>query len=179
MLTMDLQEEYRKFLGWQCRLRKLSMRELEGRPTPGMSAGIHSVRGGDEQARLNFLILHGDSADRTAEFRHIVRKTQDPAQWLKNGLRILAERHYQDSEAFQDSLTALFALDSAVAAALLEAGQCRLKFVERSVEYSFEFDVKALEQDSESFQATYWHNHLFNPTLPGAVQILEFSPRLQ
>ena len=175
---MELQDEYQRFLGWQCRLRKLSMRELDGRPTPGMSAGIHSVRGGDEQARFNFLILHRDSADRTAEFRHIVRKTQDPAQWRKNGLRILAERYYQDSQAFQDKLTALFALDSGIAEALLEAGACHLKFAENSVAHAFDFDVRALARDSEAFQATYWHNHLFNPALPGAVKVLEFSPRL-
>ncbi len=175
---MDLHSEYQKFIGWQCRLRKRSMRELDGRPTEGMTAGIYSVAGGDEQSRLNFLILHEDSADRTAEFRNIVRKSRDPSQWRKNGLTILAERHYQTDQGFRNSLTALFALDSAVAAALLEAGQCRLKFAESTIEHSFEFDVAALSKDSEAFQATYWHNHLFNPTLPGNVQILEFSPRL-
>ena len=85
---MDLHSEYQKFIGWQCRLRKRSMRELDGRPTEGMTAGIYSVAGGDEQSRLNFLILHEDSADRTAEFRNIVRKSRDPSQWRKNGLTI-------------------------------------------------------------------------------------------
>ena len=154
------------------------MRELGGRPTLGMSAGIHSIRGGDEQARLSFLILHRDTADRTAEFRHIVRKTPDSSQWRNNGLRILAERHYQDSDEFRQELTALFALDSAVADALLSAGACRLKFAESTVGHEFDFDVRSLAQDSEAFQATYWHNHLFNPTLPGGVQVLEFNPRL-
>ena len=172
------QDEYQKFIGWQCRLRKRSMRELEGRPTEGMTAGIYSVSGGEEQSRLNFLILHQDSADRTAEFRNIVRKSQDPSQWRKNGLRILSERHYQTDQGFRDGLTALFALDSAVAAALVEAGQCRLKFAENTIEHSFDFGVTVLPQNSEPYQATYWHNHLFNPALPGNVQILEFSPRL-
>ena len=92
---MSTQQDYDDFIAWQCRLRKYSMRELGGRPTAGMSAGIHSVNGGDEQARLSFLILHRDTDARTREFAHIVRKTQDPTQWIKNGLRILAERHYQ------------------------------------------------------------------------------------
>lgn len=175
---MDLHSDYHGFLGWQCRLRKRSMRELEGRPTPGMTAGVHSVSGGEEQSRLNFLILHRDAADRTAEFRHIVRKTPDPSQWRKNGLRILCELHYQHQDEFRENLTALFALDSALAAALLEAGQCRLKFAESSVEHGFDFDVRALSRDDEAFQATYWHNHLFNAALPGGVQVLEFSPRL-
>ena len=29
------------------------------------------------------------------------------------------------------------------------------------------------------YQATYWHNRLFNPTLPGKVQVLGFVPRLE
>jgi len=175
---MDKTEEYLDFMRWQCRLRKSSMRELGGRPTPGMSAGIHSVSGSDEQARINFLILRDEPAARTAEFRHIVRKTQDPTEWVKNGLRILAELHYHESDRFDNRLTALFGLDSAIADALLGAGACHLKFAEKSIDYGFDFDVEALAEDDERFQATYWHNRLFNPTLPGKVRILGFTPRL-
>ena len=175
---MDLAKQYQRFISWQCRLRKLSMRELNGRPTPGMSAGIFSISGGDEQCRLSFMIVKRDSRERTQEFRHIVRKSRDPSEWQKNGLRILAEWHYQRDDEFDNELTALFNLDSAVAAALLEAGQCHLKFAEDSIDFAFDFDVQALAEDSDRFQATYWHNHLFNPTLPGVVQVLEFKPRL-
>ena len=138
---MQTEQDYDAFIAWQCRLRKHSMRELDGRPTAGMSAGIHSVDGGDEQARLNFLIVHRDPAERTAEFSHIVRKTQDPAQWIKNGLRILAERHYQDAEPFDRRLTALFSLESSVADALQKAGACHLGFSEKSISHAFDFDV--------------------------------------
>ncbi|MDJ0776953.1 MAG: hypothetical protein QNJ16_21940 [Rhodobacter sp.] len=175
---MTSTQDYDDFIAWQCRLRKHSMRELGGRPTTGMSAGIHSVNGGDEQARLSFLILHRDPAERTAEFSHIVRKTQDPTQWIKNGLRILAERHYQDAEPFDRRLTALFSLDSSVAYALLKAGACHLKFSEKSIGHAFDFDVESLDRDDPLFAATYWHNHLFNPTLPGQVRVLAFTPRL-
>ena len=176
---MSDSETYSKFIGWQCRLRKQSMRELEGRPSPGMSAGVHSISGGDEQCRINFLILREDSADRTAEFRHIVRKTPDSRDWIKNGLRILAERHYHEMEEFGERLTALFSLDSGVADALLQAGRCRLSFAEKSIDYTFDFDIDELAEDDELYQATYWHNRLFNPTLPGRVRILAFSPRLE
>ena len=175
---MDASEQYQSFISWQCRLRKLSMRELDGRPTQGMSAGIHAVSGGDEQGRINFLIVRKDSAERTSEIRHIVRKTPDPSQWVKSGLRILAELHYHEVDQFENQLTALFSLDSPIAYALLKAGQCRLKFAEGSVDYEFDFDVKSLDQDDELFQATYWHNRLFNPTLPGKVRIIGITPRL-
>ena len=175
---MDLAEQYQRFITWQCKLRKQSMRELNGRPTPGMSAGVHSSNGGDEQCRLNFMINRRESQERTQEFRHIVRKSRDPSEWVKNGLRILSEWHYQEEGEFENELTALFNFDSGVASALLEAGQCHLKFAETTMEFAFDFDVQALTEESDRFQATYWHNHLFNPTLPGAVQVLEFKPRL-
>ncbi len=175
---MDNTEQYQRFMSWQCRLRKLAMREGDGRPSAGMNAGVYSVNGGDEQARMNFLILHADPSERTAEFRQIVRKTQDPSQWSKKGLRILAERHYQDADRFEQKLTALFGLESSLGYALVKAGQCQLKFAEKSVEYAFDFDVESLGTEDELFQATYWHNQLFNPTLPGKVRVLSFSPRL-
>ena len=175
---MDLAEQYRSFISWQCRLRKLSMRELDGRPSDGMSAGVHAVAGGEEQARMNFLILRRDSEERTAEFRHIVRKTQDPGQRIKDGLRILAEMHYHEVDQFETRLSALFSLDSDLAYALLKAGQCRLKFSEGSIEHEFEFDVQSLNRDDPQFEATFWHNRLFNPSLPGQVRVLAFDPRL-
>ena len=175
---METVDQYQRFIAWQCRLRKLSVRELGGQPTPGMSAGIYSLRGGDEQSRLNFLILHRDPAERTREFQHIVRKSRDPADWVKNGLKILAERYYQDADRFNPELTALFSIDSQAAYALIKSGACHLKFAEGNVDYAFDFDVESLDRDDERFQATYWHNHLFNPTLPGQVRVLKFIPRL-
>lgn len=175
---MDPAEQYQSFISWQCRLRKLAMRERDGRPSDGMSAGIHAVAGGDEQARINFLINRANPADRTSEFRHIIRKTHDSSQWVKNGLRILAELHYHETDQFVNELTALFSHDSSVAYALLKAGQCKLRFAEGSIEHVFDFDVRSLDQDDELFQATYWHNHLFNPALPGKVRVLAFTPRL-
>jgi len=175
---MQLAADYRSFIAWQCRLRKLAMREQGGRPSVGMSAGIHALAGGDEQGRISFLINRRNPADRTGEFRHIIRKTHDSREWIKYGLRILAELHYHETDQFESELSALFSDDSTIADALLEAGQCRLRFAEGSIEYEFDFDVRSMDRDDEYFQATYWHNHLFNPALPGQVRVLGFSPRL-
>ncbi|MCP4336075.1 MAG: hypothetical protein GY785_25815 [Gammaproteobacteria bacterium] len=156
----------------------MSMRELGGRPTPGMSAGIYAIAGGEEQSRLNFMIIRNDPQARTAELRHIVSKSADPADWIKNGLRILSELHYHETDQFENRLSALFSLDSNLAAALIEAGQCHLKITQDSIEHGFDFDVVSVDQDDAFFQATYWHNRLFNPTLPGNVLVLAFNPRL-
>jgi hypothetical protein len=175
---MQAAEQYQRFISWQCRLRKMSVRELGGRPTAGMSAGIFSTSGGDEQSRMNFTIVRRDSRERTDEFRHIVRKSPDSSLWIKDGLRILSELHYHEEKEFDQQLTALFSLDSTLACALIKAGQCHLKFAQDSVEYGFDFDIVSLDQDDDNFQATYWHNRLFNPTLPGKVRVLGFNPRI-
>jgi hypothetical protein len=176
---METADQYQRFISWQCRLRKQSMRELDGRPTAGMAAAVYSIAGGDEQSRMNFLILRKQPQERTDEFRHIVRKTPDSSQWSKDGLKILSELHYHQEREFDDQLTALFGLDSGLSDALLKAGQCHLKFAQDSIEHAFDFDVLSLDQDDAAFQATYWHNRLFNPTLPGKVRVLGFKPRLQ
>ncbi len=171
-------DQYKRFMSWQCRLRKVSVRELGGRPTSGMNARVYSISGGEEQSRMNFLIVKQESADLNSEIRHIIRKTQDSAEWLKNGLRILAERHYLDDFNFSNELTALFSLDSPLADALTRAGECRLKFVENSIEHAFDFTVTEISEQDLAHQATYWHNHLFNPSLPGQVRVLGFTPQL-
>lgn len=174
---MENSEQYQRFIAWQCRLRKQCVRELGGQPTAGMSAGVYSISGGDEQSRMSFLIVRKDSGPRTDEFRHIMRKTPDSSEWVKNGLRILAELHYHEVDQFENRITALFSLDSTLADALLETGRCHLKFAEKSVDYDFDFDVESLPDENQLFQATYWHNRLFNPTLPGQVRILAFTPK--
>jgi hypothetical protein len=173
---LPLSEQYKRFISWQCRLRKKSMRELGGRPSEGMSAGVHSIKGGEEKSRMSFLLIKQESDLVTSEFRHIIRKTQDSAEWVKNGLRILSERHYQDDFDFSNDITALFNLDSSLLNALTTAGKCQLKICEGSIDYAFDFKVNELEKEDSHFQATYWHNHLFNPTLPGQVSVLRLSP---
>lgn len=37
--------------------------------------------------------------------------------------------------------------------------------------------VELLKPDSDSYQATYWHNALFNPRIPPDLTVLGFTPR--
>ena len=154
------------------------MREKGGRPTPGMSAGVYSVGGEEEKARMNFLLVKEDSDELITSFKHIVRKSQDPTDWMKNGLKILSEWHYQHDSGFSPQLTALFNMESPLAEALETAGQCHLKFVQDSISFAFDFEAVELDEADEAFQATYWHNHLFNATLPGKVRVFGFNPKI-
>jgi len=108
--------------------------------------------------------------------RHIVRKTHDPRQRYENGLRLLSAAHYQDARAFSDVLTGLFSVDSTVAATLVAEGRCVLHFEQGSQGYQIPCTVRELEEEDAAYQATYWHNCLFNPALPPEVRLLAFDP---
>ena len=125
---------------------------------------------------ITVLLIEEDPAHSTARFRHMVRKTHDPAARLDAAVKLLSAAHYQTSKGFSDRMTALFSLESEIVAALLKDDECKLEFDQFSQRYSLPCSVAALAGDDTAYQATYWHNALFNPALPGRVQILAFTP---
>ena len=124
------------FLRWQCRIRRISMRSHEGRPTdgmapiaspvpgsvsaagsvpateaapaagsapvPGMSLdpGSGSAQGAGLVARIVTVLCRRSEHSATMEFRHMARRTHDPAERREAALKFLAERYYQASREF-------------------------------------------------------------------------------
>lgn len=166
----------RHFLGWQCRLRQLAVREGEGRPSAGMRPGIHR-RGGDEAlAEVTVLIVQRDPFVITTEFQHLCRKTQDPRERFKNALKLLSASYYQYPEDFSDRLTALYAPGSDTAESLKQAGHCDLRFEQFNQRYRLPCEIFELPEQDPAYQATFWHNRLFNPNIPGGARVLTFQP---
>ncbi len=89
---------------------------------------------------------------------------------------MLAAAYYQRPQEFSDQLTALFGIDSVIAEQVLAAGRCLLAFEQYSQRYTLPCAPRVLAEDDPAYQATYWHNALFNPALPGAVRVLGFQP---
>lgn len=163
-----------RFLGWQCRVRQHAVRQQGGQPPRGIQASV-TLR--DEFAGQINTVLNKLEPDKvTAEFRFMVQKTNEPHKVYDNALKFLSEYYYQFPAEFDDRLTALFALDSDLAATLMDHGLCRLGFFQGNQRYTLTCNVQDLDQESAAYQATYWHNHLFNPNLPGVVRVLSFSP---
>ena len=162
------------FLGWQCRVRQYSLRKEEGRPTSGMRPSLTI----DDQpvGHISVLIVKQYSDDYTAQFRYMVQKTNDPAERYQSALDMLSSAYYQRAKEFSDELTALFGPNSPTAIRLINNGQAHLAFSEYNQSYLLPCKVRNLPTDSEGFQATYWHNKLFNPNLPGEVLIVGFQP---
>lgn len=163
------------FLGWQCRLRQLSVRNAEGRPTSGMRPAVR-VGAGPPLGQIVVLIVPSAPAESTAEFRHMVRRTNDPAERFKSALKTLAAHYYQYPQDFSERMTALFGPQSEIAQQLLAAGEASLRFEQYNQTYELPCHVSELPETDPHYQATYWHNSLFNPRIPPDARVLGFTP---
>lgn len=164
------------FLGWQCRIRQMAMREGAGRPTAGMRPSVTVGGESGPLGAITVLIVKQDPAETTAQFRHTVLRTHDPVERWEGAVKMMQAAYYQRAREFSDQLTALFGPNAEAARRLSMTGACLLDFEQYNQRYRIPCKVRALAQSEPAFQATYWHNHLFNPNLPGDVTVLGFAP---
>jgi hypothetical protein len=164
------------FFGWQCRIRQLSVRQGGGRPTPGMRPRVLAGDGDEVCSGIVVLIVEHEPADNTALFRHQYLRTNDLIERYDKVLEILAGSYFQQPGRFADVLTASFAPDSAVAKRLLNHGRCVLAFEQYAQAYRLPCDVTELAPADDFYQATYWHNRMFNPNMPPGLRVLAFTP---
>jgi hypothetical protein len=163
------------FLAWQCRIRQIAMRQDGGRPSSGMRPRVF-VAGREAAPALTVLIVLKEPAETTALFRFQVQKTSDPKEIYERGLTLLQADYFQVSADFSDRLTALLPGGSALAATLLAEGACVLEFDQFGQAYRLPCTVAVLRPGDPAYEATVWHNRLFNPSLPDGVQVLSFKP---
>ncbi len=167
---MSLSEQ---FIGWQCRIRQHAMRTKGGVPPQGIKASVKI--NGSFAGQINTVINKRDPEKVIAEFKFMVQKTVDPLKRLENALKYLSEYYYQYPKEFDDMFTALFALDSDISEQLVSAETVELTFFQANQKYVLIANAVNCAVDSPPYQATYWHNHLFNPNMPGVVNVLGFE----
>ena len=165
-----------RFLGWQSRIRQIVMRSHDGRPTSGMTPLVSAAHESTPVARIVTVMCKRPEHSATMEFRHMARRSHDPAERHEAALKFLAERYFQAPREFSDTLTASFPLDSATAAKLLAHRECRLDFEQFSQRYRVHCTVRRLSRNNPLREATFWHNLLFNPRLSADCTILGFEP---
>lgn len=162
------------FLGWQCRIRQHAVRMDEGRPSQGMQP---TVMVDDEVlASLTVLINKKELAELVTEFSYMYKKTDDPALRRKELLKILVAGYFQQLEEFSDRLTALFSPGSEITRKILAHKNVLLYFNQHSQQYKIPCSVQELSSEDPEFQATFWHNSMFNANLPADVRVLAFVP---
>lgn len=177
VLMGEAQAELRDhFLGWQCRIRQLAVREQDGRPSEGMRPLVTPAGHEEPVGPVTVLLNRQEPHETIIQLKHIVRRTADPLVRLEDGMKVLQGTYYQKARAFTDVLTALFAPDSRLAPLLVHLGKARLDFRQFRQGYRIPCAVRLLSEKDEEWQSTYWHNSLFNPNLPADVKILAFLP---
>ncbi len=172
----DTEEAMKKsFIYWQCSLRQQTVREGDGRPVPGMCPEV--TIGKDEQlGKIIVHILKNKPDKHTAQFQHIVKKTHDPLERWESAINALSSTYYQHPDSFSPRMTALFGTDSHICYRLLDASQCILKFGQLNRRFKMPCAVYDLSEYHPEYQGTYWHNSMFNPSIPGDAKILCFEP---
>lgn len=164
------------FLGWQCRIRQIAMRQDAGRPSPGMRPRVLDMAGAEIAPALTVLLTPVESAESTAFFRFQVLKSPDPRDLYERGLAYLRADYYQRPETFTDTLVAVLPENSEVAGRLLADGHCTLAFDQFRQTFRLPCTVQDLQPGDDVHDAAVWHNRLFNPALPGTLHVLAFKP---
>lgn len=162
------------FLGWQCRIRQIAMRQDGGRPSPGMRPRVLDALGHELSPALTVLIIPRDPTESTDFFRFQVLKTSDPRDLYERSLGYLQADYFQKPERFGDLMTAVIPEASPLASHT--DGACVLEFDQFSQRYVVPCSASVLRADDPARQATLWHNRLFNPTLPDEIMVLGFRP---
>jgi len=163
-----------QFMRWQCRARQNAVRMQGGRPSAPMRARV--IVDNVALAEITILINKRERYSATPEFQHMVRRTPDPSARLDSALQFLAAEYFQNSNEFSDQLTTLFGPGVLLVERLVDVGSCTLEFAQPRQFYGLPCEIENLSVRDPTFQATYWHNRLFNPSMPMGVQVLAFRP---
>lgn len=164
------------FLRWQCRVRQIAMREKGGRPDAAITPAV-TLEGEHEPLGHIITVLSKSPAySTTSEFMHMARKTNDPAQRSEQAVQFLSSSYYQKPHEFSEMLTATFTPNSPGAMRIRAAEYCTLSFESYSQRFDLRCRVWRLRPEDALYQATWWHNHLFNPNLEGDTIVLGFEP---
>ena len=163
------------FLGWQCRLRQHVVRRGDGRPSAGMCPVVE-LPDGQRAGSIVTVLVKADPLHVIAQFKQIVKRTYDPLERYEAAIAMLQTVYYQYPREFSDALTALFNTGAPTAEALLAVGRCTLDYRQANQRFTIPCAVQSLPIEDPYFQATYWHNAMFNPKLSGSTLVVKFVP---
>lgn len=164
------------FLRWQCRVRQMGMREQMGRPGDPIMPQVTLAGAHEPMGRIITVMNKLPQYSKTPEMQHMVKRTFDPAQRRDKAIELFSETYYQRAREFSDILCAAFQPGSAGADAIRAAGNVTLTFEAYNQRFDIVAKVWKLTRKNAFYQATWWHNHLFNPDLSEETVILGFEP---
>ncbi len=165
------------FLGWQCRVRQIAMREHGGHPMPGMQPRVSLASGEVAHPGATVLLVPEEPEEAIAFFRFQVQKTADPRRIYESVMAYLQGDYYQDPKRFSGELVAVFGAGSPTARRLAEAKRCLLDFGQWRQSYRLPASVRALEGGAPARELALWHNRAFNASVGNDAEVVAFKPR--
>ena len=164
------------FLGWQCRVRQMMMRDHGGKPTDGITPALTLAGESEPMGHIITVMSKNPAYSVTPELQHMAKKTNDTAKWREEALKFFSATHYQKAREFSDILTSTFPPGSPGAAAIRAAGRVTLTFEAYGQRYDLACKVWKLARRNPLYAATMAHNRLFNPGLHPDTEVLGFEP---
>jgi hypothetical protein len=77
---------------------------------------------------------------------------------------------------FGEEITALFSAGSEIAAKIVKLRDCLLDFEQYSQRFTMFCRARKLKPSEAAYQATLWHNRIFNPDVANSAVIVGFTP---
>jgi hypothetical protein len=164
------------FLGWQCRIRQIAVRQLGGMPMPAMRPRVSTKQGELIAPAVVSLLVPLEPAESTAYFKFQVQRTNEPEEAREAALEYLGADYFQLPENFSDEMTAVFGADSPLVVALLKAGETLLDFEQYAQRFRLDCKVRRLRTKEQAHDSSFWQARLFNPNLPKNAAVLAFKP---
>ena len=126
--------------------------------------------------RIVVLLIRENPLESTEFLKFQVQKHNAPEDIYKKALTFLQSTHYHRAIEFSDEMTGLFSAGSQLVEQLLVEGKCVLQFKQYGQHYNLPCRIRLMVTSEPSYQATIWHNRVFNPNLPDDVAIVGFQP---
>ncbi len=164
------------FLGWQCRIRQIAMREYGGQPLAGMRPSVSTRKGRSLSPGVIMLLLPLEPQESTAFFKYQVQKTNEAQKTREAGIGYLGAEFYQLPELFSDSMVAIFQANSPLAAEILKAKEVVLDFEQFSQSFRMFCAVRRLTKRDAARDAALWQARIFKRDLANDCDVLGFAP---
>ena len=164
------------FLGWQCRIRQIAVRQFGGMPMSGMQPRVSTKQEELIAPAVVSLLVPLEPAESTAYFKFQVQRTNEPEEAREAALKYLGSDYFQLPENFSDETTAVFGAVSPLAEALLKAGEALLDFEQYAQRFRLICKVRRLRMEEPARELSFWQARLFNPNLPKNAAVLGFKP---
>lgn len=164
------------FLGWQCRIRQMSVRDYDGQPLPAMTPQVSSKKGEVILPSMMSLLVPEDPGPASAFLRFQVQKTNEVQKARHAALQYLSADFYQLPDLFTDEMTAVFGPASEAAKAMAAKREVLLSFEQYSQAFRMFCKVKVLGEKHPAREFSLWQARIFNPNIPNDATVLNFKP---